>query len=226
MALTQMQTIQSLGDALAWLEREVAWGVDPRELRHLCGRIGELYACVISNGQMAVSVNQRGYDVVGASGERISVKTTAVPGPGHVALNPRTLSEVDRILVLRINMEEAQVETILDLTTEEARQRMTGDAAKAILRFAGRPKVAVERGAPVCEIAVDEYIVSEHENGAISVSKNGVGITPVKPVLRLLAQRLSLGLLNSRGNPYNTQQLGTHILNAAMAMRGALPSAE
>ncbi len=74
MALTQMQLIQSLGEALAWFEREINWGVPATELRHLCGRIGELYVAMITNGQMATQVNQRGYDVVSAAGERISVK--------------------------------------------------------------------------------------------------------------------------------------------------------
>ena len=35
MALTQMQQIQSLGEALAWLERELNWGVKPANLSHL-----------------------------------------------------------------------------------------------------------------------------------------------------------------------------------------------
>jgi len=48
MALTQMQIIQSLGEAMAWFERELNWGVEPTELRHLCGRIGELYAALIA----------------------------------------------------------------------------------------------------------------------------------------------------------------------------------
>lgn len=64
MALTQMQIIQSLGEAMSWFERVLQWGVPPTELRHLCGRIGELYAALISNGQMALAVNQQGYDVV------------------------------------------------------------------------------------------------------------------------------------------------------------------
>ena len=86
MALTQMQLIQSLGEAMCWLERELNWGVPATELRHLCGRLGELYAAVITNGQMANEVNQKGYDVVGRDGERISVKTTAMTGyGGHVA---------------------------------------------------------------------------------------------------------------------------------------------
>lgn len=35
MALTQMQIIQSLGEAMSWLERELSWDVPPTELRHL-----------------------------------------------------------------------------------------------------------------------------------------------------------------------------------------------
>jgi hypothetical protein len=33
MALTQMQLIQSLGEAMAWFERELHWGVPATELR-------------------------------------------------------------------------------------------------------------------------------------------------------------------------------------------------
>ena len=54
MALSQMQTIQSLGNNLAILQQEVeTFGVAPTETRHLVGRIGELYACVLTNRQMA-----------------------------------------------------------------------------------------------------------------------------------------------------------------------------
>ncbi len=67
MALTQIQIIQSLGEALSWMEKEINWGVPVTELRHLSGRIGELYAALISNGQMATEVNQKGYDVVSES---------------------------------------------------------------------------------------------------------------------------------------------------------------
>lgn len=90
MALTQMQIIQSLGEAMSWFERELQWGVEPTELRHLIGRIGELYAALISNGQMATEVNQKGYDVVSEKGEKISVKTTAMMGlGGHISFNPK-----------------------------------------------------------------------------------------------------------------------------------------
>lgn len=125
MSLTQMQLIQSLGDALAWLEREITWGVPPTELRHLCGRIGELYACVVTNGQMAQAVNEKGYDVRAKSGERISVKTTAMMGTaGHVTFNPKTLAFVDRVMVLRVNSEEREVEILFDAPLETARPLM------------------------------------------------------------------------------------------------------
>ncbi|WP_240768781.1 hypothetical protein [Paracoccus liaowanqingii] len=75
MTLSQTQIIRSLADALQWFEKELAWGAPVAELRHLTGRIDELYAAMITRGQMALSVNQVGYDVVSAEGERISVKT-------------------------------------------------------------------------------------------------------------------------------------------------------
>ena len=34
------------------------------ELRHLTGRIGELYVAMMTLGQLADSVNQRGYEIV------------------------------------------------------------------------------------------------------------------------------------------------------------------
>ncbi|KAF7780900.1 hypothetical protein PMAN_a2009 [Pseudoalteromonas marina] len=110
MALTQMQIIQSLGEAMSWLERELSWDVPATELRHLTGRIGELYAALITNRRMATEVNQAGYDVVSSSGERISVKTTGrMLTGGHISFNTNTLNLVDRIIILRINTDEMQV---------------------------------------------------------------------------------------------------------------------
>lgn len=121
-----MQIIQSLGEAMTWFERELAWGVPPTELRHLCGRIGELYAAMITNGQIATSVNQHGYDVVSAHGERLSVKTTAsMEGKSHIMFNPRTLDQVDRVIILRVNTEEMQVEILHDANVDETLSLMS-----------------------------------------------------------------------------------------------------
>ncbi|WP_315762592.1 DUF6998 domain-containing protein [Sphingomonas sp. Y38-1Y] len=112
--LSQVQIIRSLGEALAWFEKELAWGVQPAQLGHLTGRIGELYAAMITRGQMALSTNQHGYDVVSAENERISVKT--VTTSNQVSFRKSTHQHVDRVIVLRLNVEEneASIEELLD----------------------------------------------------------------------------------------------------------------
>jgi len=218
MALTQMQLIQSLGEAMSWFERELNWGVPPTELRHLCGRIGELYAALITNGQMATQVNQQGYDVVSADGERISVKTTATMGSGgHVFFNANSLESVDRVIVLRINSEEMQIETLLNAPVAEAVQLMSaergGKRSLPLGRLARmtRPRSELKI---LREVTSFGYKIRELENGTIEVEEAGTLLTPAKPILRDLAKRLNLSLLNSNGNPYNTRQLGSQIISA------------
>ena len=214
MALTQMQIIQSLGDAMAWFERELQWGVPPTELRHLSGRIGELYAALITNGQMATEVNQEGYDVVSAAGERVSVKTTAMMGLyGNIVFNPNTLSKVDRVIVLRINTEEMQIETLLNETTENAIELMgktnsNGKVSISLSKLLTTPK---ERSSiPIIKSASCEpYTIQEMENGTIEVEANGELISPAKPVLRELAAKFNISILNSNGNPFNTMHTDT-----------------
>jgi hypothetical protein len=228
MALTQMQLIQSLGDALAWLERELNWGIPATELRHLCGRIGELYAAMITNGQMATEVNQRGYDVVSARGERISVKTTAtITNNGHVLFNTRSLSEVDRIMVLRINTEEMQIEIVLDCPVAEAMALMReesegGKRALPLARLERKSKPRSEIQS-IKEVRFLGYVIRELESGSIEVEKDNSIVSPSKPVLREMAVQLNIPLVNSSGNPMNTRQLGSQIiknveyLNASVA---------
>jgi hypothetical protein len=55
---------------MGWFERELNWGVPPPELRHLCGRIGELYVAMITNGQMATLPRGRGFPYAAESGFR------------------------------------------------------------------------------------------------------------------------------------------------------------
>ena len=151
MALIQMQIIQSLGEAMSWFERELNWGVPPTELRHLSGRIGELYAALITNGQMATDVNQHGYDVVSALGDKISVKTTAIMGSnGHISFNPNTLDKVDRIIILRINTEEMQIETLLNETKENTKGFMSkisanGKVSISLSKLSQKIKERLER---------------------------------------------------------------------------------
>jgi hypothetical protein len=216
MALTQMQIIQSLGEAMAWFEREISWGVPPTELRHLCGRIGELYAALITNGQMATEVNQKGYDVVSAEGERISVKTTASMGnKTTISFNINTLIYVDRVIVLRINTEEMQIETILNEPIAEAKKHMTPEnnnkCTLSMSRLATNPSFR-ENIPSIKEVKFNEYTIRELETGTIEVEYNNNNITPAKPVLRNIATQLNIGIINSNGNAFNTRQLGSQII--------------
>lgn len=213
MALTQMQIIQSLGEAMAWFEKEVGWGVPPTELRHLSGRIGELYVALITNGQMANEVNQKGYDVVSGGGERISVKTTTImDATGQFTFNLNTLDKVDRIIILRINTEEMQIETLLDNPKEIAVKLFSspnayGKASIPLSKLIKKPQLRRDL-AKVKSANFLTYKIDELENGSIVVTHNGENISPIKPALRELAKKINLSILNRNGNPYNTRQLG------------------
>lgn len=221
MALTQMQLIQSLGEAMAWFEKELAWGVPPQELRHLCSRIGELYAALITNGQMATSVNQKGYDVVSGTGERISVKTTTMcNGSGHVSFNGNTIDVVDRVMVLRIDCEEMQVEILMDNATEEALNVMSktpdGNGLQIALSKLLTKKKVQHNLSTVSEAVVDGLTIRELESGTIELVKDGCPIQPVLPQLRCLAENLDVSILNGNGNPLNTRQLGSLLIKKVM----------
>ncbi|NMF47362.1 hypothetical protein HHL01_04055 [Pseudoalteromonas arctica] len=216
MALTQMQIIQSLGEAMSWLERELSWDVPATELRHLTGRIGELYAALITNGRMATEVNQAGYDVVSSKGERISVKTTGrMHTGGHISFNTNTLELVDRIIILRINTDEMQVETLLDMPVEQARLLMsdaaTGKSCITMSKLINppvKPRILLN----VKEATWNNYKLVELENGTIEVFLNGEFVTPSKPYLRDIAKELGVSILNGNGNPFNTRQLGSVLI--------------
>jgi len=218
-----MQIIQSLGEAMAWFERELQWGVPPTELRHLSGRIGELYAALITNGQMALEVNQQGYDVVSSLGERVSVKTTAMMNStGHTSFNPNTLDKVDRVIILRINTEEMQIETLLNETIDVAMPLMSkpngnGKVSISFSKLLNETKVHLD--IPAIKTAeYDPYTIQELENGTIEVSSNGELVTPVKPILRELASKLNISTINSNGNQYNTRQLGSILIKAILSL--------
>ncbi len=210
---------------MAWFEREVAWGVPATELGHLCGRIGELFVAVLTNGRMATEVHQKGYDVVSSANERISVKTTAIVGPaGRVTFNAKTLSVVDRIIILRVNTEEREIETLLDASIAKAMELMGpevgGKRTIPLSKFVIKPsKLGTVK--TVSEVRHAGYTVRELENGSIEAEVNGKSVIPVKPVLRELATKLNIGLLNGSGNPHNTRQLGGLIIKSLQELQTA-----
>lgn len=216
--LTQVQIIQSLAEALSWFEKEVSWGVSPSELNHLTGRIGELYAAMITRGQMALATNQRGYDVVSAANERISVK--AVTSSNHVAFNPNTFHEVDRVMVLRINVDDDQgvsVEELLDTSATEARSVLREQNAKLIytINKGRREQRPVEMLAVTDRAFYSPFEIRRFENGAIRIYRDGEQQqVVVKEILRSIAASIGVEITNTKGGIKNTQQLGADIIRA------------
>lgn len=218
MALNQMQIIQSLANNLAMLQQEVEiFGVSATETRHLVGRIGELYACVITNGQMAPNTNEKGYDVVSNNGQRISVKTTATTTTsGGATFNIKTLEFVDRVIIMRIN-EDLEIEVLFDASIEAARKLMhNGTIAYSKLLVTGRNNINLDKISVIHEIEYGGYKIAEYENGSIIVHEKGNKITPAKPILRKLAGILNLPIVNSNGNQHNTRTLGSLVINSVI----------
>ncbi len=214
MSLSQVQIICSLAEALTWFEKELAWKVDAAELRHLTGRIGELYAAMITRGQMALEVNQRGYDVVSAEGRHITVKT--ITSSTHVSFRKSTLEAAQDAMVLRINTSdgEASIEELFRGSVDELRPlcKDVGHELQYMIRKAPSEPVVLDESAIIGDVRIGSRRVIQYENGTIAVEVDGARVPVVKPVLREIAAELRLGLLNSNGNPMNTRQLGAAII--------------
>lgn len=224
--LSQVQIIQSLAEALAWFEKEISWGVSSGELNHLTGRIGELYAAMITRGQMALDTNQRGYDVVSASNERISVKT--ITTSTHVDFNQNTFQHVDRVMILRINIDDEKgvsVEEVLDAPAAEVRQLLREQAGKLVypIKRGAREERRVESLEVTAKASYSNFEIVKYESGAIRILQ-GETVQPivVKETLRSIAAEVGVDLFNSKGGLKNTQQLGADVIRSLNAAAGLL----
>lgn len=217
--LTQTQIIRALADALSWFEREISWGVQPSELRALTGRIGELYAAMITRGQMALASNQRGYDVVSAEGERISVKT--ITSSSHVGFKSSTFGEVDRVIVLRVNVDpEAglSIEELLDKPANEARALCRD--REGVLRYTpARQELPRPEGVATGNLRVTARApfggrdIVRYENGAVRILQDGEEQQMnVKGFLRPIAAELGISTESETGVRLTTQQLGAAVI--------------
>lgn len=220
MALSQTQVIQSLAEALSWFEKELDWGVSPQELNHLTGRIGELYAAMITRGQMALETNQRGYDVISAENEKISVKT--VTSSSGVSFNTKTFEYVDRVMVLRINIDEedgVSVETLLDSTAAEFQKKNTSPSGNLSFSTATKSRQIkpLESLQISNEATFNRYLIQQYENDTIKVLIDGNMQPVAKPLLRKVAAKISVDLLNGSGRAKNTRQLGADIIKVLKA---------
>lgn len=220
MALSQTQIIRSLSEALQWLEKELSWGQPIAELRHLTGRIGELYAAMITRGQMAMAVNQNGYDVVSAEGQKISVKT--ITSSTRVDFNLATLHHADRVMVLQIELDETEpsIKELYDGPVEELRgmlREVRGGSYLPVNRLRQSPpgeRPDLSQLKVVASAQWKEWRINQLENGSILI-RQGEEIVPVsKPVLREIAKEVGVNTLNAMDRPKNTRTLGTDIIRA------------
>lgn len=214
--LSQVQIIRSLAQALAWFEQEISWSVKPQSLPHLSGRIGELYAAMITRGQMALGTMQHGYDVVSAEGEHISVKT--VTTSNHVTFNKATIAFTDRAMILRINVDEgeAAIEEIFDGTREELIKRSIEKPTAYQFSILSASKLVkpIESVKVVASATWGATRVSQLETGTIIVEVNGIRAPAAMPVLVALAREIGVSPLNGKGGKHNTRQLGAAIIAA------------
>jgi hypothetical protein len=219
--LTQVQIIQSLAEALSWMEKELSWGVALGELNHLSGRIGELYAAMITRGQMALATNQQGYDVVSAANERISVK--CVTSSAQVSFNQNTFHLVDRIIVLRIVNDPdtgLAVEELLDCPAAEAEGRMRTSGSKIVFSTSAstRSEKPLDHLAVTARAVFRNWELRKYENGAIRIFVDGVlQNVVVKDVLRVIAPELGVAITNAAGEVKTTHQLGSEIIRGIEA---------
>lgn len=80
----------------------------PTELRHLMGRMGEFLCALQTDGKLALHANEPGYDVISATGRKISVKTTAQT-TGFVAINRNTFDLFDDLFIVQYKNDLFQV---------------------------------------------------------------------------------------------------------------------
>jgi len=226
--LTQTEIIRSLAAALGWLEREISWGVKPAELRALTGRIGELYAAMITRGQMALATNQRGYDVVSADGEHVSVKT--ITSSTHVSFRASTFHDVHRVIILRVNVdadEGISIQELMDKPAHEARGLCSESNGKIRYVFQRQQPPPPEGEAPggllvTATATYGEHEICRYENGAIRILRNGVEQKMnVKAFLRPIAVELGVRTDRDTGLRINTQQLGWAVIRALKESQGS-----
>lgn len=214
MTITQKDMIHSLSKLLDWLEQESNWGTNNGELRFITGRIGELYTAIMTNGQMATETNQEGYDVVSETGERISVKATTRNNGNHqFRFNSNTLTKVDRIILIYVNVEDLEVQIIYDGLISEAKKLMvdTKDGRdKSISQSKVLKKSIIDnvRTVVVKDVKYRDYTIQKLESGTIRVIHEGNEAPVVKPVLREIAKEIGVDINNGNGNLKTTRVLG------------------
>lgn len=192
-------------------------------MRALTGRIGELYAAMITRGQMALAPNQRGYDVVSAEGHRISVK--AITTSQHITCKASTFELVDRVMILRINVdpggdEGVSIEEVLDVSANEF-LKLCKKHPDGFRYTPSRRKPTLEEGAKPQNLRITArasyggHELVRYENGAIGILKDGKPLRiNVKGFLRPIAAELGVASEHESTVLLTTRQVGSAVIRA------------
>lgn len=124
--MEKTQIKDSLDENIKLLKSELLRGAPIGELRHLVGRIGELYVADMTKGEMAIYTNQKGFDVL-SNQEKISVKTTTSIKASHqFYFNRNTLNYVDRIIIIGIyeKNKDIDIKILFDADIKTAKKLM------------------------------------------------------------------------------------------------------
>lgn len=169
----------------------------------------------ITNGKMALETNQRGYDVVSAEHERISVKT--ITSSNHVSFNENTFSFVDRVMILRVFADSengVSVETLLDCSSEDILKKYTFSSSKLHISISRllSPKKKIEKLRAIDEATIGKYVIRKSEDSTIQVLVDDQIVGPAYPILSDIASSIDVDILNENGGVKNTRQLGADII--------------
>ena len=94
-----IKIVELLNKYIEILKVEESLGTPATEMRALIGRIGEIYAVIKTDGELAENTNQHGYDVIQGNGKTLSVKTTATL-ESTISINLNTAHLADETMVV------------------------------------------------------------------------------------------------------------------------------
>lgn len=160
---------------------------------------------MIMRGQMAVAVNQVGYDVVLAEGDKISVKTFTTST--RVDFKARTLHYATRVMVLQILIEEGEpsIREALDCSIEELRP-MLRDVGGQLYLPVNRIRAATEalpRNLADLQVVASaswrNLQIVRLENGTILVKDEGGTLPQALPLPRQIAHAINIDGANALG---------------------------
>ena len=94
------------------------------------------------------------------------------------------------------------------------------DSISSVVDLLPSPAISIEVSSPTGEPEVvnfEGYEIKQDQSTTITVSKDGITCSPTKPVLRSLAAKLGIGIVNGAGKEMNTRQLGARVIESVKA---------